>query len=155
MKNYLIEFFEYNKTANLKLLEVIKQLPERDEAIKLFCHLITSQDKWLNRICREIDDAELSWFGPVFNVDQLEQKWTASCQKWIDLLQSESELYLENDVFFSRPSDSKRMAVKLQDIVLQLNYHSIHHRAQINNLISKQGLTPPPTDYIFTAIREV
>ena len=57
-------------------------------------------------------------------------------------------------VEFKRQSDGITLVVKIKDVVLQLNYHSIHHRAQINKLISRQGITPPATDYIYTAIRE-
>ncbi|MGZ3921946.1 MAG: DinB family protein [Bacteroidia bacterium] len=35
-----------------------------------------------------------------------------------------------------------------------MNYHSIHHRAQVNTLMSKQGIKPPATDYIFTVLQE-
>ncbi len=47
------------------------------------------------------------------------------------------------------------MGVTLMDLALQLNYHNIHHRAQINTLISKQGIKPPATDYIFTKLQEL
>jgi len=59
------------------------------------------------------------------------------------------------DIIFTRPNDGKKMAVILRDLFLQLNYHSIHHRAQINSLISKQGIKPPATDYILTVLKEV
>jgi uncharacterized damage-inducible protein DinB len=38
----------------------------------------------------------------------------------------------------------------LIDIALQLNYHAIHHRAQIQVLIRQQGLEPDFIDYIGT-----
>jgi uncharacterized damage-inducible protein DinB len=46
------------------------------------------------------------------------------------------------------------MQLKIKDLMLQLNYHCIHHRAQVNTLISKQGIKPPATDYIFTVLQE-
>jgi uncharacterized damage-inducible protein DinB len=47
------------------------------------------------------------------------------------------------------------MGIKLVDLVLQLNYHSIHHRAQINKLMSQQWIIPPATDYIYTKLIEL
>ena len=41
-------------------------------------------------------------------------------------------------------------AVKLLGISLHLNYHSIHHRAQMQVLIRQQGLEPDFIDYIGT-----
>ncbi|MCB0428828.1 MAG: DinB family protein [Flavobacteriales bacterium] len=155
MKEYLIKLFNYNDWANRKLLEIIKQLPDKEDAIKLFSHLITSQDKWLNRVTRQTDDNSYHWFGQIFPIESIEKNWLESFQKWADTLQSASESDLNNNIVFVRVTDKKEMKVKLKDIILQLNYHSIHHRAQINKLISQQGLTPPPTDYILTAIEEV
>jgi uncharacterized damage-inducible protein DinB len=43
----------------------------------------------------------------------------------------------------------------LKDIALQLNYHSIHHRAQIQAMIRKQGFEPEFVDYIGTVYRKI
>jgi uncharacterized damage-inducible protein DinB len=155
MKEYLIQTFKYNDRANRKLLDVILSLPDKQESVKLFSHLITAQDKWFNRIDRKQDDSTMAWFGPVFPGHELLPRWEKSVNDWINLLEQETEAALENNVTFKRPSDGKTMGVSLKDLALQLNYHSIHHRAQINSLISRQGLKVPVTDYIFTALKEL
>ena len=43
----------------------------------------------------------------------------------------------------------------LKDIALQLNYHSIHHRAQIQAIIRKHGVEPDFVDYIGTVYRKI
>ncbi len=154
MKQYLIDTFKYNDWANRKLLISIKQLPDTNESIKLFSHLITSQNKWMNRIVNKIADTELSWFGPLFSVEELENKWTESINNWIAYLEKVETLELEKDIIFKRATDGKNLSVKVREIALQLNYHSIHHRAQINRIIRQQGLTPPSTDYIHTVLKE-
>jgi uncharacterized damage-inducible protein DinB len=155
MKEYLIQTFNYNDWANKQLLTAILSLPDKTEAVKLFSHLITAQDKWLNRIEKKTGDSTLTWFGPVFPENELAQRWEQSITKWITLLEAETEAGLENKVTFIRPSDGKTMGVRLKDLALQLNYHSIHHRAQMNSLISRQGIKVPATDYIFTALEEL
>ncbi len=50
MKQYLIDTFKYNDNTNLKLLERIYQLPDPNEAVKLFSDLINSQYKWMAQI---------------------------------------------------------------------------------------------------------
>jgi len=112
MKQYLIHFFGYNDWANRRLLETIRQIPDKEEAIQLFSHLITSQDKWLNRITKQTNDHEHNWFGPIFPIDSLEQKWVDSYQKWTDLLETNKELSLETEIVFNRASDGKEMKVK-------------------------------------------
>ena len=154
MKQYLIDFFKYNDWANRKLLESIRQLPDKEEAAKLFSHLISSQNKWLNRITEESVDASLAWFGPVFPLEQLESLWRESVDKWLQFLEGSDDPGLESQIVFQRPSDGKKLAVIIRDIALQLNYHSIHHRAQISRIMREQGLTPPATDYIFTVLKE-
>jgi uncharacterized damage-inducible protein DinB len=154
MKPYLIDFFNYNDWAFRRLLTPVMELPEPDEAVKLFSHLITSHHKWYNRVTNETDDNSLNWFGPVFQLDQLESGWGECLNKWVTFINRIPESDLDNEIVFNRPSDGKSMIVCLQDIILQLNYHSIHHRAQISRIIRQQGLTPPPTDYIFTVLKE-
>ena len=155
MKQYLIDFFKYNKWANLKLLETIKKLPDKDESVKLFSHLITSQKKWMNRITKEVDDAVYNWFGPVMPLDELEGKWTEVIDWWINYIEKNDESGLDKELIFNRSEDNKGFSAKIRDIALQLNYHSIHHRAQINRLIRLQNLEPPKTDYIFTVLKEL
>jgi len=155
MKQYLIDFFQYNKDANLKLLGAVRQLPEPEACIRLFSHFITTQRKWMNRVTKTEDDAMHAWFGEIFPPDSLEELWIASVQEWIDVIAQASEAQLETCIVFNRPSDSRPMGVTLQDIALQLNYHCIHHRAQVNTIIRQQGFTPPPTDYILTRLVEM
>lgn len=152
MKTHLIDSLKYNDWANQKLLSVIKQLPNKEESITLFSHLINAQDKWYNRITNQQNDQSLSWSTPVFLLEELEERWENSVTVWIELINSKTEFELQENVIFTRASDGKQMGIKLVDLVLQLNYHSIHHRAQINKLMSRQGITPPATDYIFTKL---
>lgn len=155
MKQHLIDSFKYNDWANINLLETIKQLPDKEKSVNLFSHLIHTQDKWYNRITKQVDDSSIAWMDPSFALEELKLKWNESIYKWIKLIEEKNEIDLQQDVVFSRASDGKQMGIKLVDLCLQLNYHSIHHRAQINTLISQQGLIPPATDYIFTKLKEI
>jgi len=51
--------------------------------------------------------------------------------------------------------DGSHWTAPLKDIALQLNYHSIHHRAQIQALIRAQGIEPDFVDYIGTVFRKI
>ena len=155
MKNYLLDFLNYNYQVNIKLLETIYQLPEKEEAVKLFSHLILAQDKWMNRIAKEQEDSSIHWMFPVIPLEELASKCDASSNAWLRLIEQKSDEELQQDIIFKRASDGKSMEIRLLDLILQINYHNIHHRAQINTLISKQGITPPQTDYIFTKLREL
>jgi uncharacterized damage-inducible protein DinB len=154
MKQYLVDFFNFNKWANTKLLEAVLQLPDKEESIKLFGNFITAQDKWLNRITHAVDDSQLNWSGPSFATEELGARWIESVDKWLLFLNGRSEESLEERITFSRPKDGKQYTAMIRDVILQINYHSIHHRAQLNRIIRLQGLKPPVTDYILTAVKE-
>jgi uncharacterized damage-inducible protein DinB len=155
MKQYLIDFIHYNDWANRRVLEAIKQVPEKDEIVKLFSHLISAQNKWLNRITNEQADSANEWFGHSLTFDQLEGRWNESIDRWLKLLESKNETDLDTAVIFTRPSDGKKLSVKLRDMVLHINYHSINHRGQILRLLREQGIKAQATDYILTALSEI
>jgi len=154
MKQYLIVFFKYNDWANRQIIDAVKKIPVPEESVKLISHLITSQNKWFNRITKELDDKTLAWYDMIFPLDHLENRWLDNANGWIRFLEKLDEAELDRDIIFERPSDGKKLSVKIRDIALQLNYHSIHHRAQIYRIIRQPGQTPPSTDYIFTVLRE-
>lgn len=154
MRRYLIDTFRFNDRVNRKVLARIRQLPDQGEAVRFFSHLINSQDKWLARINEYPRDPKLDWWDPRYPVDRLEEEWTRSLQAWIDFLSSKDEATLAADVKFIG-YDGGEWAARLQDVALQLNYHSIHHRAQIQTLLRRQGLTPDFVDYIGTVYRKL
>lgn len=153
MKQYLLDYFTYNDWANRKILQSILQLPEKDKALYLFSHLIYAQEKWYNRVTKELPDSEMPRFGPAINDNEIEQRWDESVGKW-QILLNNPQTELEEYVVFQRP-DSALMRAKLKDIIFQLNCHSVYHRAQIASIISSQGLQPPQTDYIVTVMSEI
>jgi uncharacterized damage-inducible protein DinB len=154
MKQYLIDSFNYNDTTNKKLLTKIAQLPEKQEAISLFSHLVNSQYKWLARILHNPQAQGMSWWEPVYEENQLEKEWTKSLNPWLDYLTALSEEELNTEVSFVG-FDNGTWAATPKDIALQLNYHSIHHRAQIQTILRKQGIEPDFVDYIGTKYRKI
>ena len=154
MRQYLIETFLFNDHANKKLLEKIRQLPEPAEAIKYFSHLINSQNKWLKRIEVYPEAPKMDWWEPVYELDQLEGLWDKSLKAWIDYLETKSENELLQEKKFVG-YDGAHWSCVLKDIALQLNYHSIHHRAQVQTMIRQQGLEPDFVDYIGTKYKRL
>lgn len=147
MKKYLIDTFQFNDEANKKLLAKIRLLPDQAECSKLFSHLINCQYKWLMRIKEDGKAQQMSWWDPLYSLDQMEEKWEDSVRGWITYIGSVSEEALNEEITF-KGVDGDRYAVTPLDIALQLNYHSIHHRAQMQMIIRKQNVEPDAVDYI-------
>lgn len=154
MKDYLIETFKYNDTTNKKLLHKIKLLDDKGESIRLFSHLINSQYKWMTRIVQDQNAKNMSWWEPVYDFEKLEQEWTKSLDLWLNYIVTKTEEELSTETTFIG-SDNGTWAATPKDIALQLNYHSIHHRAQIQTIIRQQGFEPDFVDYIGTKYRKL
>lgn len=154
LKNYLVETFEYNDFANKLVLNKIAELPDKTECIKLFSHLINCQYKWLDRIKIYPEISKLDWWEPVYAMEDLAEEWDKSLDAWIWFLDKKSEAELLQEVIWMGIGNAPYTA-QLKDIPLQLNYHSIHHRAQMQMLIRQQGLVPDFVDYIGTKYRPV
>ena len=154
MKTYLLDTFRFNDLANRKMLAKIQSLPEPAECVRYFSHLIHSQNKWLARIEQRPGNAALSWWEPTYALADLEAAWTASLAAWLHFLDSLPPATLEDYVSFTG-YDGALWEARIVDIALQLNYHSIHHRAQMQTLIRAQGLEPDFIDYIGTRYRRI
>jgi uncharacterized damage-inducible protein DinB len=154
MKSHLIDLYRFNDTVNRKMIAMIAQLPAQDEPIKLMSHLVHSQDKWLARLSHDPDANKREWFGPSFPLEVLENEWIRSVNAWIEFLNAKTE----DDVLAVvqwEGYDGAQWEARLCDIALQLNFHGIHHRAQIQTMVRQQGLEPEFLDYIGTKYRRL
>ncbi len=154
MKEYLAETFHYNDITNRKLLSKIKLLPNPNECIRLFSHLINCQYKWMARVIQDANAVNMSWWDPIYKLEELEEKWNESLLLWTQYLDSKTDSEISQEVQFIG-FDGGPYAATPKDIALQLNYHSIHHRAQIQTLIRQQGIEPDFVDYIGTKYRKL
>jgi uncharacterized damage-inducible protein DinB len=96
----------------------------------------------------------MDWWKPIYKPDELEPEWEKSIKAWLDLINSKPEEELFEDVKWVG-FDGGTYTGALKDVALQLNYHSIHHRAQIQSIIRKQGVEPDFVDYIGTVYRKL
>ena len=154
MKEYLVETFLFNNDMNKQMLIKINGLTDKGGCVKYFSHLINSQNKWMARIVQDKIAQGMSWWDPVYPFEKLEEKWNESLQIWIDYLRHKTEQEIFGEVEFTG-YDGGRWKARLIDIALQLNYHSIHHRAQMQMLIRQQGIEPDFIDYIGTKYKRV
>ena len=154
MKQHLIDLFRYNDEANKRTLAKIAELSDKEECVRLFCHLINSMNKWLGRIRQSPGYAEMDWWEPMYEFGQLKGKWNECLECWILYIESKKEKELFDEIEFIG-FDGYDFAAVIKDIALQLNFHSIQHRSQIQYLIRQQGIAPDFVDYIGTKYRKL
>ena len=153
-KDHLIELFEFNDKTNKRLFNKIGSLDDQGECIRFASHLINCQYKWMARLMDGERASEMSWWEPLYSLDQLEAEWDKSLKPWLDFIASRTDEDLATERVFLG-FDGGYWAATPRDIALQLNFHSIHHRAQIQALIRGQGIEPDFVDYIGTRARKL
>jgi uncharacterized damage-inducible protein DinB len=153
-REYLIDTFKFNDVANKKLLEKMKLLANKEQSVKLFSHLINTQYKWMAKILNYPGYEKMDWWDPLYSAAQLEEEWDKSTASWINYIGGKTDSELLTETVFIDFENAVWSAV-LIDIALQLNYHAIHHRAQIQMIIRHEGIEPDFLDYIGTRVRKV
>src|SRR5689334_15626799 len=98
MRKYITDTFRYNDYANKKVLEKIRLLPDKTQCIKFFSHLINCQYKWMARITHDPKAFEMSWWEPVYALDDLEKEWSRSLQVWLDFLSRHTDEEISKEV---------------------------------------------------------
>ena len=154
LQAYYLDAFSFNNEANRKMIGKIKELPDPTESIRYISHLINSQIKWLARIALDPAAPAMSWWDPVYDYQELEPRWESSYQAWVTFIRDHSQASLLEEVEFTG-FDGGKWRCAPADIIQQLIYHSIHHRAQIQLFIRQQGMEPDFIDYIGTRYRKV
>ncbi|HEX8568237.1 MAG TPA: DinB family protein [Pyrinomonadaceae bacterium] len=149
MNQYLIDTFRFNDWANKLTLEAMRQMPDNKESVNLFSHIIRAQDKWMRRIEQDPAETEIKWFDAAFPAEELNARWDASLNDWLKFLSGLKDEDLNEEIRFAPMPDEPEGVNLLRDVVLQLNYHSILHRAQICLRLHDQKIEPPHVDYIY------
>src|SRR5437868_4116475 len=137
-KDHLIELFEFNDKTNKKLFKKIGTLDDQVECIRFASHLINCQYKWMARLVDGERANAMSWWEPLYSLDQIEDEWDKSIQPWFEFIGSRTDEDLSTEPIFLGFDGGDSVATP-RDIALQLNFHSIHHRAQMQAIIREQG----------------
>lgn len=149
MKQYLIDTFQFNDWANKKMLAAAAPADDKKDVVAIFSHLIYAQDRWLKRAKGDPTEAQIEWWGPPYEFDELAAQWHESLNRWLEYLSNVAEEDLDRRVSYTPGPFDNGDSQLLRDIVLQLNYHSILHREGIALRLRDQGLEPPFVDYIY------
>ena len=146
MKSYFIQLLNYDRYANLQVLEMIIKGDRPAKPVQLMAHLLAAQQVWLNRCKGEPAIGGVLW--PDWPADALGQIINKNHRGWMTFLEK-----LDNDDFEKLVSykDSKGNGFenKLSDILAHMINHGTHHRAQAGQHLKLAGADLPATDYIF------
>lgn len=147
MVRHLIDLFEFNKEANIRLTECTRAVHPQDEIILHLSHLANCQYKWFDRLQGSPPLSLRDWWAPVYTLDELPEHFRESASLWTSFLEGRQDAEIDQEVSYAG-AGGVEWAATIRDIALQLNFHSFHHRAQIQRMIRETGTQPPPIDYI-------
>lgn len=149
MKQHIIDTFRFNDWANKRVLEAMRQLEDKSEASAIFSHMITLQDKWLLRAKGDPSQSAVKWWDTPYGFEELAERWSESLNGWLRFLEPLDEAGIGKEVQYTPETGDNGDRQTLRDILLQINYHSILHRAEIGLRLRDRGIEPPQVDYIY------
>jgi uncharacterized damage-inducible protein DinB len=148
MKKYFLDLFEYNNWANDRIilkLQTIDQEFNFSEPVKIFGHIISSQDVWLERVKGKSSYNIDLWED--FSIQELEILSSNSSKEWKKYLTRYSEKkILEICVYKNSKREEKKHSY--QDIFQHVLNHSSYHRGQINKIFSCNKIEPAQIEFI-------
>jgi uncharacterized damage-inducible protein DinB len=145
----LVDLVEYNRWANYHLFALLERASAEGLAasqsgmygsmLETLQHLVSVERNFL----RAIRDEPRDRLG-VLNVDGLRAVMQPLGDEYVTALASEDDL--DRPVFI--PWLDGGVNIRLTDAVIQPITHSIQHRADLLGALSREGIEPPPLDYV-------
>jgi uncharacterized damage-inducible protein DinB len=140
------KMFVHMNWANNRILEALKNNhPEHLKAVRLFAHVLQSEQVWLTRLQGQ-DSASLS-IWPEVDLD--------GCARLVERNQETYAAYLANlsaaelDQFIHyRNRSGKEFNNSTRDILTHIALHGQYHRGQINAYLRAEGHEPMNVDFI-------
>ncbi|WP_426667175.1 DinB family protein [Mucilaginibacter sp. McL0603] len=151
MKAYFIQLFNYDRYANLRIIETIIKVGDAEKPVQLMAHMLAAQQIWLKRCKGEPTTGSILW--PDWRVDTFVQLLNDNHQKWISFLEGLNDDDFEKKVSY-KDLRGNSFENKLSDVLAHAINHGTHHRAQAGQHLKLAGNELPNTDYILY-IREL
>lgn len=132
---------DYNGWANHAWIQFISDNNLQDSTVlKLLSHIIHGQRIWLQRINGE--EPNLDVWNPLV-ISQIIEIHDLHQQLFIDLCNENSD----SMITYTRVTGESYQS-SIEDILVHIFLHGMHHRGQMATKVSHLGLKPPNTDFI-------
>lgn len=146
MKTYFIQLTNYDRYANLLLLETLIKTGETEKAVELLAHLLSAQQVWLSRLEGKPVTGHVLW--PDWKPGIFKQLINDNYQRLINFLDYSAPDDFDKTISYTDLKGSSHEN-KLSDILAHYFNHGTHHRAQAGQHLKLAGADLPNTDYIF------
>lgn len=147
-------WYEHEKAANLRMIEMIESVPfERHDdsrftqAVCLAAHLAACRENWLDRMDSDGQN-QTDWWVDKFELGGLRPRFQRIERQWTEYLARLTDEALGQNFQFDT-KDGKHYSIKVETQVTQMVGHAFYHRGQIALLVDQLGGTTVDTDYLF------
>ncbi|HZG01183.1 MAG TPA: hypothetical protein VEY71_09275 [Chitinophagales bacterium] len=149
LKNYFLNYFEFNLITNCVLLKKVEELPDPTHAFNAFADLIMAHRGWLRCLTTTGCAHEPL---PARNVRELKGAWKQIVNGWVEYLSGLDVPKLQSQLLVVCLENGETVSTTVRDIAFQLNSQSVLVREQIARMMRQQGCTPPHTEAVFSAL---
>ncbi len=145
MKTHFLKLFNYDKYANLLILQNMFEAGNPQKTEQIMAHLLLTQQVWLQR-CQGLSPKNII-IWPDWKIETFEPLIHQNYAAYTDFIQQEPKNFAQQINYKNTREESFQNC--LSDILTHVINHGTHHRAQIGQLLKLAGLqTLPVTDYI-------
>jgi uncharacterized damage-inducible protein DinB len=142
MKDHFNRLNEYNRWANRRVLDGLKNQTVPEKALALLSHIVLAESVWQMRLNEE---PVSSGVFDVLSLEEIEEMMNRNEAGWTSLLESTED--------YNRKIDYKMLngtpvQSSISDILTHIFNHGTYHRAQIASEMRQSGLDPASTDFI-------
>lgn len=145
MKKHFLKLFDYDKYANLLILESMLAAGNPQKTEQIMAHLLVAQQVWLQR-CKGLSPKNIA-IWPDWKIETFELVIHQNYAACTDFIQQGPEDFAQLIRYQNTKGESFQNG--LSDILTHVINHGTHHRAQIGQLLKLAGLQQlPATDYV-------
>ncbi len=145
MKNYLVQLLDYERWANLRLIDALETVtypPQR--AVAVMGHVLAAQHVWYGRMAHESVFVSIWEDIPVSWMTETAERQHRQLSSYVEGL---TELELSQTVSYVNTKGIRYQSTLL-DILTHMSHHAAYHRGQVVQLIRPMLNEAPVTDYI-------
>lgn len=149
LKNYFLNYFEFNLLSNCVLLKKTEELPDPTKAFQMFSDLVASHRRWLRCLtstgCMQ-EALELR------SAHELKSSLKQIVNDWVEYLSNLDVTKLQSQLLIVCLENGETVSTTVRDVAFQLNSQSVLMREQIARIMRMQGCTPPYLESVFSAL---
>lgn len=160
----LREWYKYNSEVRKKYLQVISELPEKEQTrdrgasfpsiLDIFTHVLDAYRWWFLYVYRDKAAERVRLRGTGLSLKEVkreERKIDSFVNKFLQKLSTKD--LAENVVWHEEVKDKKgtkkyELTIKMRDMLWQLVGEELQHRGELNALLWQIDIDPPITEWV-------